>query len=84
MYIDGVGKVVLLGFISTHNHTFYNFMVIRRVHSVRWHANTSEWKHMNHMEDLSVELAHLHGTAEERWNEERSCPLCSILSIRFE
>ena len=54
------------------------------IQSARWHANTSEWKHMNHMEDLSVELAHLHGTAEERWNEERSCPLCSILSIRFE
>ena len=36
---------------------------------------------MNHMEDLSVKLAHLHGTAEERWNEEISCPLCSILTL---
>ena len=34
MYIDGVDKVVLLGFISTHNHTFYNFMVIRMVYTL--------------------------------------------------
>ena len=79
-YIDGVCKVVLFGFISTHNHIFYTFVVMRRVYTQR--GDRPILPNGNRREPRGVpcgRVAHLRGTAEERWNGRRSCRLCFIL-----
>ena len=58
MYIDGVSKVVFFGFISTNNHIFYTFVVMRRLYILS--KVTDQHFRMetdaNHEEYLAVEL----------------------------